>query len=44
MVVPEHDPQWAEGSNTQPIPDGIEPVSQDPNLFADEDERDGEAG
>lgn len=25
------------GTNTEPVLDGIRPVSQDPNLFADED-------
>ncbi len=26
------------GTNTQPVLDGIEPVSQDPDLFIDDDE------
>lgn len=34
-------PNWADGSNTQPVPDGIEPVSQDPELFADDEQEDG---
>lgn len=27
---------WAEGSNTQPVVEGVEEISQDPDLFEDE--------
>jgi hypothetical protein len=33
-------PNWADGSNQYPVPDGVEPVSQDPDLFKDDEEGD----
>lgn len=29
---------WADGSNTQPVVDGVREVDQDPDLFADQDD------